>query len=34
MNWSISYHAFRFLVWLAYATIASLLITLRRRSHK
>jgi hypothetical protein len=34
MNWSVSYHTFRFLVWLAYATVVSLFITLRHRSTK
>ena len=34
MNWSMSYHTFRFLVWLAYATVIFLLITLRHRSQK
>jgi hypothetical protein len=29
-----SYHTFRFLVWLAYATIVFLFVTLRHRSSK
>ncbi len=34
MNWSMSYHTFRFLVWLGYATVVFLFITLRHRSDK
>ena len=31
MNWSMSYHTFRSLVWLAYATVVFLFITFRYR---
>lgn len=34
MNWSMSYHTFRSLVWLAYATVIFLLIALRHRPQK
>lgn len=34
MNSGMSYHMFRFLVWLGYAAFVSLLVTLRHRSQK
>ena len=34
MNWTMSYHTFRFLVWLGYAAVVFLLIRLTHRLEK